>query len=345
MDKKWEVAKNQGLNWKALAIEETQTKIKILMKDMILRLQPTNKVRKAVEKLISGLIVDIDDDRLTLQIQSALTQYMNRLFIYYQLTFAGVSAAGINALWKVANRVENSKERAIVEHFFQRDMYRLYNRAVPLEIYSKDYMRMVNERLNYLAEIEPKADYSNRVTLRNIAEIQVRADHHTEEINKLVADGEDLVWIIPHSNASERCEPWQGKLYSLSGKYGNIDGISYQPLSNATDVFETTRTGKVYKNGCISGFNCRHKLEPYRKGTKIIKIPAEVVEKERKINDTQRYMERNIRVWKEKALIFKDISPELYVNARERAKEWNNRYIEFSRKNKVAFYPDRTKLL
>ena len=222
---------------------------------------------------------------------------------------------------------------------------RAYETRVPLDVYAKDYIKMVEERLNYLAGIDAKDDYSERVSLRNIAEMQVRQERHQQELQDIVDTGNDLVWIVPHANCSERCEPWQGKLYSISGRYGEIDGIEFQPLSNATDIYETTKSGKVYKNGCISGFNCRHILKPYTKGNKPTEIPASVIDKQREVDRTQRYLERGVRTWKERALLFKGIDNKRYIYSKNKAKEWNERYIGYSRDNQVAYYPSRTDII
>ena len=104
------------------------------------------------------------------------------------------------------------------------------------------------------------------LSLRNSAEIEARHQVQTERIEELRRKGTRIVWCSSHSDCSRRCEPWQGKLYSLDGTSGTVDGLSYQPLEIATDIYETTRTGKVWKNGLL-GFNCRHYLTPYKANT------------------------------------------------------------------------------
>ena len=161
----------------------------------------------------------------------------------------------MSALVAVASNKASVEQVRVVRELSQETMGS-YNMGLPLDVYANEYMDYVKDRIERLAKFEAKEDYTSRVNLRNIAEIQIRAERHEQELADLKASGVNLVWIVPHANCSERCEDWQGKLYSLDDTYGEIDGIKYQPLKNATDRYETTKSGKIYKNGCLSGFNC-----------------------------------------------------------------------------------------
>lgn len=346
MNKKYLQAKKQGLNWQALLIEETQTELKILIRDMVLQKKTFSEINKVVVKTIETAVNDLESDNLKEISTRSLLGFSTRIYWYYKNTFKDVSIIQLVALNKVAQGIADYKEIQTTRKFVNEIVpLRAYETRVPLDVYAKDYIKMVEERLNYLAGIDAKDDYSERVSLRNIAEMQVRQERHQQEIQDIVDAGNDLVWIVPHANCSERCEPWQGKLYSISGRYGEIDGIKFQPLSNATDIYETTKSGKVYKNGCISGFNCRHILKPYTKGNKPTEIPANVIDKQREVDRTQRYLERGVRAWKERALLFKGIDNKRYIYSKNKAKEWNKRYIDYSRDNQVAYYPSRIDII
>lgn len=346
MNKKYLQAKKQGLNWQALLIEETQTELKILIRDMVLQKKTFSEINKVVVKTIETAVNDLESDNLKEISTRSLLGFSTRIYWYYKNTFKDISIIQLVALNKVAQGIADYKEIQTTRKFVNEIVpLRAYETRVPLDVYAKDYIKMVEERLNYLAGIDAKDDYSERVSLRNIAEMQVRQERHQQEIQDIVDAGNDLVWIVPHANCSERCEPWQGKLYSISGRYGEIDGINFQPLSNATDIYETTKSGKVYKNGCISGFNCLHILKPYARGNKPTEIPANVIGKQREVSKTQRYLERGVRAWKERALLFKGIDNKRYIYSKNKAKEWNERYISYSRDNQVAYYPSRTDII
>ncbi len=148
--------------------------------------------------------------------------------------------------------------------------------------------------------------------------------------------------ISAHANCSKRCEAAQGKLYSLDGTSGTIDGVSYRPLEEVTEVYVTTKSGKTYRNGIIYGFNCRHYLITYKEGTKPIEVSAETIEEQRRINNTQRAMEREVRYYRDKAVT--EPTKEARKEARLQAKAAYSRYKEYSKRNKVAYYESRVSI-
>lgn len=342
MNKKYELAKKQGLNWQALIIEDVQTEIKVLIQKMILDQKTKFEINKAVVELVEKTIKELENENLKESAKNSLYVFATRVYNYLLQTYQGLNWFGIGALLMVAENKGTPQQNQYVSSLISENAF---NRAVPLDLYAKDYMKLIKERVDYLTKIEAKEDYTSRVNLRNIAEIQIRQERHEQEIQSLIDNGEWLVWIVPHANCSKRCENWQGKLYSLNGTSGTINGVSYEPLENATDIYEQTKSGKIYKNGCISGFNCRHTLEPYTKGNKPIEIPERVIERQRAIETKQRYLERGVREWREKAIMFKDTNKKNYEYARTKAKIWNDKYIEFSKKNKVPYYPSRTEII
>ena len=346
MTKDIELAKKQGLNWQALLIEEAQSEIKLIVRDGVINHLSYKAIDYRVQKRIDTLVNELESEPLKMRCRIDLRRFAGRIYLMLRPLFVDVDFAVLMSIQKVVEKTASVKEIKTATKALKGDIpSSAFEKALPLDIYAKDYMKMVEERMNELAALEAKEDYESKINLRNIAELQIRQERHEEELQDLIDDGVDLVWIVPHSNCSERCEPWQGKLYSISGRYGTIDGIEYQPLSNATDIYQTTKAGKVYKNGCISGFGCRHKLEPYKQGNKPVKIPARVIDKEREINNIQRYLERGVRAWKDRALMSKGVDVNAYIYCKNKAKEWNKRYIEYSRENKVAYYPSRTKII
>lgn len=131
--------------------------------------------------------------------------------------------------------------------------------GVAMQKYADDYIREnVRPVLNELARQQAKDpdDVSGRNSLRNRAEMEARYQGHIDNIQRLRDSGARLVVASTHADCSERCRPWQGRVYSLDGTSGTTDdGRKYVPLETATDVWYTTKSGKRYKNGLL-GFNC-----------------------------------------------------------------------------------------
>jgi hypothetical protein len=94
--------------------------------------------------------------------------------------------------------------------------------------------------------------------------------------------GGDLVEISSHLGARPKCEPYQGKIYSLSGKSKN-----YPPLSS---------TSYGEPDG-LFGINCRHVMYPYYPGTEKTYHPQNEERNETAYKNSQRQrgIERAIR--------------------------------------------------
>ena len=223
-----------------------------------------------------------------------------------------------------------------------------FNVGVPSQTYMRDY---VNKKVKPIIDELAKQtaldtdDVTGRNSLRNRAEMEVRYAKHLEDIADLKARGVRLVIASVHADCSKRCSPWQGKVYSLDGSYGRTDdGRSFQPLEIATDVYYTTKVGKVYKNGLL-GFNCRHYLVPYEKGYRFPKPNAKEERKQREITERQRELERTVRAWEARAIEAKGVDGKGYKEALEKAKVWRSKYIAFSRENGRAYYPSRLQII
>lgn len=223
-----------------------------------------------------------------------------------------------------------------------------YINGVPMRLYSKTYFeKYVKPTFERLLKDEPKDphDVSGRNTLRNRAEMEVRYNDHLEQIDMYKQSGEKLVIASTHSDCSERCRPWQGRVYSLDGTTGKTDdGRRFVPLETATDIFYTTKAGITYKNGLL-GFNCRHYLVPYQKGLAFPRWSRSMENKEYGITKTQRYIERGVRKWKYRADLYEGQDPKEYGKAQNKVKIWESRYDDFCRKNHRAIDKTRTTIL
>lgn len=341
--KRYELARRKGLNWQVVLIQDCETDIKVLTLESVKRGEDYGTINKKVSSLIYGAMKELESSALKAMAKNTLTQFASRIYlkwlsIYgsYELGTAIIAAMlikGINVPPNVVNKIKSLPKVNDV---------RAYNRATPNMTYDREYEKEVVSRVNAILDEQAKEDYSDRYSLRAAVERQVREEWHQKQIETLKSQGVNLVWIDSHANCSERCAPFQAKLYSLDGTSGTIDGIPYRPLSEATDIYVYTKVGKCYKNGCISGFNCRHRLIPYKKGFKPVTIPKEVLEKERNVEIRQRELERNVRRYETRALGWKkEGNKDLYLRYKGLAKKWTEEYVSFSKKNKVPFYPSR----
>lgn len=332
-------ARGEGLDWQTMIVEDAQTDIKELLSKAILLGWTWAAVNAAVQKIVAQTD-EIEIEELRKRARVSLLIFAT---VQWRTLKTRLNDVDLSVLPQVSNAVENPSRRANAR--LERTLEaagKWWNTATPLNEWSKTYMDKVRKAFDDLARSTAKDDYGSNVSLRNIAEMTVRYEHQVKLVDELRARGVRLVWTSAHANCSKRCEPYQGRLWSLDGTYGEIDGYKYEPLENATEVYYTTKSGKRYRNGIIYGFNCRHSLIPYKDGNKPIEIPADVVAKEREINDAQREMERNVRLYRDMAVTAPSANTRAW--ARKKAAAEYAKYKAYSKRNNVAYYPSRVEV-
>ena len=357
--KRWELAKSKGLNWQVVLIQDCETDIKLVTLESVRRGEDFGTANKKVTALIKECVDALESESLKQLAKTTLPTFASRTYLSW-LNIYGNNLQGLAMLTvllaksvKVPETVKTTLKG--LPKVANAPDY-VYEHATPNRSYDYEYEKKVIGRVNQILDSHAKVDYSERYTARASAERQVRYEWQQAQLNKLYESGIDLVWIDTHANCSERCQPWQGKLYSISGKSGVIDGISYRPLSDATDRYETTKSGKTYINGTLTGFNCRHTTTPYKKGNRPNHIPADVIERQRAIETRQRELERKVRLYESRALGWKTQS-QTAIDSKERAiagysyrhnrdlvKKWQGEYVKFCQENNVAHYPSRLKV-
>ena len=346
--------KNDPLNWQAEALTDAQTEIKIIIKRAVLHGMPYALLDAQVQKVVKRALARVRSPTLREDAARSLNAFATRMYAQLRREL-GNDTTFLSALLLLADGKARGSPRTQAERIvlarraeWPQAAYRTDAKGIPLQMYAKDYLEQrVRPALDELARasaLDP-GDVSGRNSLRNLAEMQVRYEAHLQEIEGLREAGERLVVCSVHADCSDRCAPWQGKVYSLDGTSGKTrDGKLYQPLEKATDHYYTTKAGRTYKNGLL-GFNCRHVLSPYREGMQIPTVSAAEQKKEYDITKRQREYERNIRYARDMAVVYKDEMPEVAREWREQAISLNKRYIEFSKHSVRAYYPDRTKIL
>lgn len=346
-------AKDEGLDWQTSLIDDLQTQLKILIVLAIM----SGWTWAAVNMAIGKIIQEADEIEIPELRERSKRSLLNFATVEYRKLSSATQGIDLKLVDKVENYVEKPTQRtaeSLVQAMSQNGMSvdgvmeygqsqgQWWTIEQPLKEFSKDYMKKVRSAFSDLAQSSAKDDYASNVSLRNISEMTVRYERKLEEIDKLKAEGKNLVWISAHANCSKRCQAAQGKLYSLDGSSGKIDGHKYRPLEDVTEVYTTTKAGKSYRNGIIYGFNCRHYLIPYNDGNKPIQVPADIVAKQREINDMQRAMERRVRDLRELAVTTPLKEDRTW--ARKNAVKAYEEYKNYCRKNKVAYYPSRVQV-
>lgn len=349
------------LNAQASVLEDAQTDIKTIIKNGVLNGAPFSIIQNKTREIIERALKKIKSETLRKDARFSLMRFANTAYLQLKIQFPNpVKAVAIYALVKgISLAVDKGKTFHAGEMYIPKtnaektafkelygDVFKTQEKGIPLQEFSKTYMKRVSDAMSELASlraVDPN-DVTGRNSLRNLAEMQVRYERHKEEIEKLKSDGTKLVICSTHGDCSERCSQWQGRVYSLDGTYGTTsDGRKYVPLEVATDIFYTTKAGRTYKNGLL-GFNCRHKLSPYKEGMVVPHVSKEEQERERAITKRQRELERYVVRWREETLAQKGNAVE-YKKAKIKARYWFDEYVRYSKANGRAYYPDRIKIL
>ena len=230
-------------------------------------------------------------------------------------------------------------------------------RATAGNTYYKEIHTALKEQMVDYTDFKQTAvrPYLLNVNQRNIVEMGIRFAKYQEQKRQLIADGVRLVYVPPHANCSKRCQPYQGRLYSLDGTRGSVDGRQFIPIEEVADnktVKGKRDPSRVYAAGLFA-YNCRHSMQAYEDGMNFEEIPDKVIEKQREIEATQRELEREIRALREKHTLYMQVC-QVSGNKNlesERIKVWHQiaekrkAYRAFCEKNKIPRYDDRLKII
>ena len=351
------------LNTQAITLEEAQSRIKVAVRDQWFAQSSVFALEKKVTEIINSALANIRIPTLKDAAKRSLIQFYKT----QRLTVRAISAAslllyfslvklqgGEQAQIPFAKQIHLERAQNEAARFFNLPVSSIKNYGVPLEKYAEDYFRdniqPVLDKMAAEEALDPDSEkyFEHRATLRNRAEREVRWQGHQDSMNDFKSRGVKLVIVSSHVNCSDRCRRWQGRVYSLDGTSGKTDdGRKYVPIEEAIyneEDREKYGGGKWY-NG-LFGFNCRHFMVEYADGREFPRVSAEEESKEYEIDLRQRALERNVRKWREKALMEKNTgNREEYSRARKKAIEWNKAYIAYSKANNRAYYPSRTQII
>ena len=179
-------------------------------------------------------------------------------------------------------------------------------------------------------------------------EIDIRQEKQEKMLEELRQQNIDLVWTSAHESASKRCAPYQGKLCSLNRHADNEDFTLNEKVDNYI-VYSLLDIMNVidaygYKNNIINGFNCRHFLIPYVKGSKPPrKIKKEIIEKERAENRKMRYYEERARHFDTLSILYGGLDNRKSKDMALKSEYYRIICQKLAKINDMPYYEDRTK--
>lgn len=248
------------LNSQAIALEDAETEIRLAVKYAYMHGIRREYLNERVKDIIRKTLRKLRVKNLQSAAIRSLIDFYIRQYREMRKIFNGDSQAFAEALLLIQPSRTERERIAAFDRLQSRGFLTSVNiYGVPNKEFMKKYINEeVRPVFKRLAEQYPKdpGDISGRNSLRNRAEMEVRYQRHLDSIEELRAAGHKLVIASTHADCSERCAPFQGRVYSLDGTSGTTDdGRPYVPLEVATNVPYTTRAGVTYMNGLL-GFNC-----------------------------------------------------------------------------------------
>ena len=226
----------------------------------------------------------------------------------------------------------------------------------------KNTLNEINERLADETMTLTGKD-GRKLSVRNLAEIETRYNMITEDLKRNGIEVSDFVIASSHSDASERCSWWQGKIFIVDLEINSRPMGQYKGFKPHQDILGYI-DGKPYYSllqACNNGFlsyNCQHRLIKYYKGANPPEYDFISVKRKRNLTAIQRNMENTVRKFKRREVLsnpgvtIKRKNP--YTNEIEEFKErdynilmskyWQERYREFSNNNNLPEYRWRLRI-
>ncbi len=376
----YEEAKRKNADWDKEVSADIKSWVKLFVFDSILAKREYKVIFDAIAKRIESFVSLIDEKEIADKYRAELTEYAQEVYRWADERFGGISPL-LLALSLGDKKTRTKAQIKYVEdhkgfiakiegpldfrtvspenvtrgHLLERNVQDYaYTQGTAAQTYFGDMQKAVKQAMAEFEALEVKPKYYANVNPRNIAEMSVRYNEYKRQKQELIAQGVELVLVSAHANCSKRCQPFQGRVYSLNGTSGSIDGRHYIPIEEVSDkmTYTSKNTGRTYPCGLFS-YNCRHFMTPYQKGMNIERIPDDVIERRRNLELEQRKMERNIRGLREKAelyrILYKHSKDEqmrkIARGAELKAINLKAKYIEFSKQNHISYIPTRLQIL
>lgn len=351
-------ALKESLREQTIIIEDCTAELKAMLSKAVFSPIAINSFLEKAYRLIDERLSEMTDEELKKSAEETLKRFARKEFgrlranLMAKQGFNFIALALVMKIWnsdsakdkqvafKKLQTIEPSLAR-LPPIQFEQGQGSSRRWGLPLNEYMDAYMERVNSTCRMLASDVAKD--SDGLSLRLKSELYVRYKWQQDNLDRLKASGAKLVWISSHVNCSERCQPYQGRLYSTDGTSGvSIDGHSYVPLEMATDRYTMTKSGKTYRNGTLTGFGCRHYTIPYEtNGVTPETFDDTEIEEARAIEKEQRRLEREVYHAREDYYAWRGNNAIKATKYYYKAAALRKKYIKFCKDNGVAWYPSR----
>ena len=284
--------------------------------------------------------------------EKMVRDYYDKVVDRYKLLLALLLIFGVKV--KADNPMELNKQIKV----HQAEIKEVYKTNIDVVSMQKgfpnveNYQKELAMRMRKLAETQTVSSETGKkpISLWQKAELDLRHEHQIDMIQSLQDRGVRYAWTSTHPDCSKRCEKWQGKLFDIQADHSELSGHRMRNKVDGNTVYcfkevinQIDKYG--YTNNIIVGFNCRHKLVPYKPNS----VPPqeytkEQVKRNREINQTLRQMEREIRLYKQQSILYNSIDKSLARKYKLKAEQLMAEYKKFANENGYAWYEWRVRV-
>ena len=352
--------------------QNAETRIKELITSAFFLMKPLHilkgEIHKVLLETISKIPTDLPDrdnyiKGLTKSVDAMInTYYVKRVasFSAFLVIFNKVSTKKVKNPMEYYSIIKRKSDDEIID--LTNKMYNLKTERKGYP-YIENYQKELKNYLNNLASQPVTTHESGKkpISMWQKAELDVRYNKQMDKLEELKEKGVEYAYISSHVDASERCAVWQGSLVALNKhapspqtqvknfKYnkrsficGELDGKKVYSLPDIMNV----ETEGGWHNNCICGFNCRHHLIPYEKGTvNPRQYSSQEIKQERLISTRLRQMERKIRELKNKSKVYAKAGDLKTAKALHNQAEYLiAQYKSYANKNGFAWYDYRIRV-
>lgn len=286
------------------------TEAKRIINECVKKLQQANCDKAFIEKQRQAFMLTFTNwyNRITLDLAKLAQKTKNPTFYQSYKEITGIEPKISGKAIIINTGVKNNYETGGVNNI--RDYFTTGETGYS-QMFIDDYQKRVNREIMRIASMNVVlVDRKGRtMSARNLAEMQVRYEEQVKDFEKLDEKGVKFVVATSHANASERCQPWQGKIFELDAKVGDVKiGKEIQhgepiPKGKMPDGKNYYSLKEAMEKGFL-GYNCRHRIIEYKSGMIMPKQYTEnQINKERNIEQTARSLERQIRNAKKKSML------------------------------------------
>ena len=191
---------SEKLNARAMMIQTCEAELKMIVKNAYLNGDSRRQLSHDVYTAIYRLIRELNNEELARKCAIAFPRLVNKINKEYSAVFSILAVAeGLTPKYSdpdteiiiegVSGRIRTIPTMSDIPDY-------AFDRGVAAHRYGDNYMQDVRKRLQNVAALAAKEDYESNVSLRNVAEMQIRYEKHLDDLDRLKEKGVHLVSAV-----------------------------------------------------------------------------------------------------------------------------------------------------